>query len=161
MLDGSCDSLLSEFFSIRLIIVAHSILQFKTFLLFFQTFSKTEKHWDFQPDFEVWILIKSHGESEDPPWLNLEISRILFQLSLVAIISLWTNVAAGLEARDPSYPRTTGVGFPTRTACACTRWGFPCLVCHQTSGALLPHLFTLATRSRRSRSAVSSLWHCP
>ena len=113
---------------------------------------------------QIWkcgFRLKSHGESEDPPWLNLEISRILFQLSLVAIISLWTNVAAGLEARDPSYPRTTGVGFPTRTACACTRWGFPCLVCHQTSGALLPHLFTLATHSQRSRSAVSSLWHCP
>jgi hypothetical protein len=29
------------------------------------------------------------------------------------------------------------------TACACTRWGLPCLDCHQSSGALLPHRFTL------------------
>lgn len=26
---------------------------------------------------------------------------------------------------------------------ACWRWGLPCHVCHQTRGALLPHLFTL------------------
>src|SRR6266699_1140740 len=28
----------------------------------------------------------------------------------------------------------------------CTRWGFPCLVACASSGALLPHLFTLALR---------------
>src|SRR5688500_2920289 len=33
------------------------------------------------------------------------------------------------------------------TACACTRWGLPCLDCRQSSGALLPHRFTLTEGS--------------
>src|SRR4029453_1201559 len=28
---------------------------------------------------------------------------------------------------------------------SCSVWGFPCPPCHQDGGALLPHLFTLAT----------------
>jgi hypothetical protein len=64
------------------------------------------------------------------------------------------------------------------TACACTRWGLPCLDCRQSSGALLPHRFTLAEKAvskpqpatgsmiaERKRltasSAVCSLWHFP
>ena len=27
---------------------------------------------------------------------------------------------------------------------SCSRWGFPCVFCYQKTGALLPHLFTLA-----------------
>ncbi len=50
-------------------------------------------------------------------------------------------------------PRTTGVPPKTgpRTACACTRWGLPCPGCHQPSGALLPHHFTLTAGARRRR----------
>jgi len=31
---------------------------------------------------------------------------------------------------------------------SCSQWGFPCAVCYQTAGALLPHLFTLALMRR-------------
>ena len=31
----------------------------------------------------------------------------------------------------------------------CSRWGLPCRSCCQERGALLPHLFTLASRTRR------------
>jgi len=39
-------------------------------------------------------------------------------------------------------------GFPIWP---CTRWGFPCLVACASSGALLPHLFTLTHALRRGR----------
>ena len=42
----------------------------------------------------------------------------------------------------------------------CTRWGFPCLVACASSGALLPHLFTLARVACATR-AVCFLWHYP
>ncbi len=84
-------------------------------------------------------------------------------------------------ARYPSSPSNVGdprtTGFPiasgTKTACACTRWGLPCPDCHQPSGALLPHLFTLACvpTSRDHRrcvfcgtvpgSATKSRWALP
>ena len=48
---------------------------------------------------------------------------------------------------------------PDAAAWPCTRWGLPCLTCHQASGALLPHLFTLACG--RNPSAVCFLWHFP
>ena len=48
-------------------------------------------------------------------------------------------------------------GFPIWP---CTRWGFPCLVACASSGALLPHLFTLTGASCEA-PAVCSLWHCP
>jgi len=51
------------------------------------------------------------------------------------------------------------------SAWACTRWGLPCPDCHQSSGALLPHLFTLTCSGKTQRfirpSAVHSLWHFP
>jgi len=31
---------------------------------------------------------------------------------------------------------------------SCSRWGFPCAFCYQKTGALLPHLFTLASIRR-------------
>jgi len=31
---------------------------------------------------------------------------------------------------------------------SCSQWGFPCAVCYQTAGVLLPHLFTLALMRR-------------
>ena len=31
---------------------------------------------------------------------------------------------------------------------SCSRWGFPCVFCYQKTGALLPHLFTLASIRR-------------
>ena len=46
----------------------------------------------------------------------------------------------------------------------CTRWGFPCLEAHTSSGGLLPHLFTLTScnpENRNCRLAVSFLWHYP
>jgi hypothetical protein len=45
----------------------------------------------------------------------------------------------------------------------CSRWGLPCHVCYQTCGALLPHPFTLTsrTRSKPAGEAVYSLWHFP
>jgi len=42
---------------------------------------------------------------------------------------------------------------------SCSRWGLPCRFRYRKRGALLPHLFTLA--SGRSRLAVCFLWHCP
>jgi len=70
----------------------------------------------------------------------------------VTIISLWTIVADGLEARYPSstYGQQVAANRP-RTACACTRWGLPCLLRHRRSGALLPHLFTLTVAVRHRR----------
>jgi hypothetical protein len=41
----------------------------------------------------------------------------------------------------------------------CTRRGFPCRVACASRGALLPHLFTLATGLRRWR--FNFLWHFP
>ena len=42
----------------------------------------------------------------------------------------------------------------------CSVWGLPCPSCHHAGGALLPHLFTLATPVTGS-SAVCFLWHFP
>jgi len=92
---------------------------------------------------------KRRGGPEGPPPLSVEISRILCRLAPVVTISLWAAVADGLEARDPSRARGPRVPVSRRgTACACTRWGFPCPQRRRWSGALLPHLFTLATRPR-------------
>ncbi len=46
---------------------------------------------------------------------------------------------------DPTIPGpgTRALADPREPAWACTRWGLPCPVCHQTGGALLPHPFTL------------------
>jgi len=35
----------------------------------------------------------------------------------------------------------------------CTTRGFPCLVCHHTSGGLLPHLFTLTREPSNSKTS--------
>jgi hypothetical protein len=61
----------------------------------------------------------------------------------------------GRAARHPASRRGR---LPIRS---CTGWGLPCHPRHRGRGALLPHRFTLATRSSRSRSAVCSLWHFP
>ncbi len=44
---------------------------------------------------------------------------------------------------SPADHRGSGRDQLPGAACACTRWGLPCLGCHQPSGALLPHPFTL------------------
>ncbi len=49
-------------------------------------------------------------------------------------------------------------GFPIWP---CTRWGFPCRVACASSGALLPHLFTITADSAKRNEAVCFLWHCP
>ena len=59
---------------------------------------------------------------------------------------------------QPSDQRRARAPTP---AWACTRWGLPCLACRQTSGALLPHPFTLACSPRRTPSAVCFLRHFP
>src|SRR5450631_2955194 len=47
------------------------------------------------------------------------------------------------------------VAVPIRS---CSRCGLPCRFRCRTRGALLPHLFTLASSEEE---AVRSLWHCP
>jgi len=47
-------------------------------------------------------------------------------------------------------------GVSRHTVWPCTRWGLPCLICRQISGALLPHLFTL-TPSLPARGGIFSV----
>ncbi len=72
------------------------------------------------------------------------ISRVLSRL--------WLPSAGGDHSSRPSI--AAWLKQPTRSLMrgsrspvwSCFRWGLPCLVCHQTSGALLPHPFTLTQR---------------
>ena len=57
--------------------------------------------------------------------------------------------------RALSLSRTTRVAIPIRS---CSRWGLPCRGRCRPRGALLPHLFTLASFEKE---AVRSLWHFP
>ena len=67
-------------------------------------------------------------------------------------------VTDGLErpTRD-----SDGAGHPSSLIWPCSGWGLPCGVRRRTSGALLPHRFTLACASSRGPSAVCSLLHFP
>ena len=44
---------------------------------------------------------------------------------------------------------------------SCSGWGLPCRRCCHQRGALLPHHFTLTSRTSRRGAAVSFLWHFP
>ncbi len=71
------------------------------------------------------------------------------------------SIAIHLERRSPDasrgLPGRRGGGGPFRRANApkaipirpCSRRGLPCRRCRQRRGALLPHLFTLASQARR------------
>jgi hypothetical protein len=63
----------------------------------------------------------------------------------VAAISLGPELPRSSSTRPAPKPTDRGCrGCPrARAACACTRWGLPCLDRHRSSGALLPHRFTL------------------
>ncbi len=63
-------------------------------------------------------------------------------------------VARGLKRPTRLTPAGRAVALlrGPETVWPCTRWGLPCLGCHQSSGALLPHLFTLTVRR------FSGLW---
>ena len=89
------------------------------------------------------------------PWSRVDISRILYpDQSRDDDHSSGIAVADDLE--HATRPHATDHGsrkrcFRRRAACACTRWGLPCPDCHQPSGALLPHLFTLTPLLNRHR----------
>ena len=95
---------------------------------------------------------------------GVDVSRILFRHGICrggATISLGAPLptdSSGLPA-----PSTGSVGPPPEgspggrvwprepsggggAVWPCTRWGLPCPACHQTGGALLPHLFTLTPK---------------
>ncbi len=59
-----------------------------------------------------------------------------------------STLPAPFPSREPADHGRPAEAGP-RAACACTRWGLPCPVCHQPGGALLPHLFTLTAGNRR------------
>jgi hypothetical protein len=64
------------------------------------------------------------------------------------------RITAHLDATDPDDSAETRFSAwrTTRTAIpiwSCSRWGLPCRCCYQLRGALLPHLFTLTSRSWR------------
>ncbi len=53
----------------------------------------------------------------------------------------------GDRAGTPLRPSASRMP-PATPIRSCSRWGLPCRPCHQGRGALLPHRFTLALRSR-------------
>ena len=57
-------------------------------------------------------------------------------------------------------PTWSWASNPWRPDLALHRVGFTQPACHQTAGALLPHLFTVADEDE-SPQAVSFLWHFP
>ena len=61
----------------------------------------------------------------------------------VAIIPLAPWLPTGSSNLPGGFGRASLRRPPIRS---CSAWGFPCPRCHQRGGALLPHLFTLATR---------------
>ena len=74
-------------------------------------------------------------------------------------IHLWLPLPTTFSTLPALTPRTMDAGscgVQRRTACACTRWGLPCLNCHQLSGALLPHHFTLTPPEVVKCSLLSS-----
>ena len=73
------------------------------------------------------------------------VSRILFRPSSrkeVAIIPLAPRLPAGSSNLPGGFGRASLKRPPIWP---CSVWGLPCPPCHQDGGALLPHLFTLAT----------------
>src|SRR4029077_19648089 len=82
------------------------------------------------------------------------VSRILSPPGLsfrrAAIIPLVPRLPVGSSDLPGGFGRAS-LGRPPIWPCSV--WGFPCPSCHHAGGALLPHLFTLATPVARS-SAV-------
>ena len=71
------------------------------------------------------------------------VSRILCPASRRAtIIPLAPRLPAGSSDLPGGFGRASLERPPIWS---CSVWGFPCPPCHQDGGALLPHLFTLAT----------------
>src|ERR1035437_4602393 len=92
---------------------------------------------------------------EDKSGFGRAVSRILSA-------PLRTERIICLGSRYPkpvSLSRNAEQAAPRFPIWPCTRWGFPCRVACASRGALLPHLFTLATGLRRWRSDF--LWHFP
>jgi hypothetical protein len=79
------------------------------------------------------------------------VSRILFPPAglaarrRVAIIPLAPRLPAGSSNLPGGFSRASLERPPIWS---CSVWGFPCPSCHHDGGALLPHLFTLATPGR-------------
>jgi len=46
------------------------------------------------------------------------------------------------QTPQATYPRAN-TGYHYSSIWSCSRWGLQCPNCHQSSGALLPHHFTL------------------
>src|ERR1035437_2704578 len=92
---------------------------------------------------------------EDKSGFGRAVSRILSA-------PLRTERIICLGSRYPkpvSLSRNAEQAAPRFPIWPCTRWGFPCRVACASRGALLPHLFTLATGLRRWR--FNFLWHFP
>src|SRR6186713_1898499 len=89
----------------------------------------------------VWQVTRPAGRRENG--FGRAVSRILSALlraeRIICLCSQYpepVSLARNLERAAPGFPI-----WP------CTRWGFPCLVACASSGALLPHLFTLTNCS--------------
>jgi hypothetical protein len=63
--------------------------------------------------------------------------------------------------QDLMSTRATPAGCPAIHFRSCSRWGLPCPSCHQESGVLLPHRFTLTGSAVAHAPAVYFLLHCP
>jgi hypothetical protein len=63
--------------------------------------------------------------------------------------------------QDLGSTRATPAGCPAIHLRSCSRWGLPCPSCHQESGVLLPHRFTLAGIAVARVPAVCFLLHFP
>src|SRR5271169_1983645 len=62
-----------------------------------------------------------------------------------AIIPLAPRLPAGSSDLPGGFSRASLKRPPIWS---CSVWGLPCPTCHHAGGALLPHLFTLATRGK-------------
>ena len=91
------------------------------------------------------------------------LSRTIIHLGGSLLIRSSTLPAVLPNRADPGF-RLDGGSGSALPIWACWRWGLPCNDCRQPSGALLPHLFTLACEPGRAGlepSAVCFLWHYP
>ena len=70
-----------------------------------------------------------------------------FRAVRAAIIPLAPRLPAGSSDLPGGFSRASLERPPIWS---CSVWGFPCPGCHHPGGALLPHLFTLASGGRPS-----------
>ena len=90
---------------------------------------------------------RRHSKSPSGP-----VSRILSPLSPGPRSFLWARGRPRAQAADPetARPRRIGTGALRLPIWPCSAWGLPCPRRCRRGGALLPHRFTLAVRSRKS-----------